>query len=109
MQQSGTKLACSPNREFVRLPNNNELPQVAGLLSQKIDRRQEARSKRMNGFVDVIAQLGALVLSLSIGLLIVWGSLAGLSRVFTAEQVRRVSALEYKSQGLERGHILRQL
>jgi len=63
----------------------------------------------MNGFIDVMVQLGAMALSLSLGLLIVWGSLAGLIRVFIAEQVRRVSVPEYKSQGLERGHILRQL
>ena len=63
----------------------------------------------MNGLIDVMAQLGAMTLSLSLGLLIVWGSLAGLIRVLTAEQVRRVRVPEYKSQGLERGHILRQL
>lgn len=46
----------------------------------------------MNGFVDVIAQFVTIVLSLSLGLLIVWGSLRGLLRVFfSAAQVSRVS------------------
>ena len=62
----------------------------------------------MNGFIEVIAQLGAMALSLSLGLLIVWGSLAGLIRVFATEHVRPVSVPEYKSHGLERSHGPRQ-
>ena len=56
----------------------------------------------MNGFVDAIAQLGTMVLSLSLGLLIVWGSLVGLFRAFfSPEQAGRVNVLQYEPHGLE--------
>lgn len=59
----------------------------------------------MNGFIDVIVQLGVMVFSVSLGLLIVWGSLAGFFRVFfSAEQAERVSAVQYKSHALKSDH-----
>jgi len=54
----------------------------------------------MNAFVDVIAQLGAMALSFSLGLLIVWGSLVVFFRVLPFEQTERVSVPQYKSHGL---------
>jgi hypothetical protein len=63
----------------------------------------------MNGFIDVMAQLGAMVLSLSLGLLIVWGSLLGFFRIlFSAEQAKPVRVPQYKSHGGENSHAPRQ-
>jgi hypothetical protein len=68
----------------------------------------EGAVEKMNGFVDVVAQLGAMVLSFSLGLLIVWGSLVGFFRVLSAEQPERVRVPQHKSHGLESSHAPRQ-
>ena len=63
----------------------------------------------MNGFVDMIMRLGAMVLALSLGLVIVRGSLVGLFRAFfSAEQAGRVSLLQYESHALKSNHAPRQ-
>lgn len=55
----------------------------------------------MNGFVDMIAQLGAMLLSLGLGLLMVWGSLVGFFRVLSAGQAERIKVLRSESRAQE--------
>jgi hypothetical protein len=62
----------------------------------------QVRNKEMNGLTEVVAQIGAIVLSILLGLLIGWGSLVWFFRAFfSPEQAERLSILQDKSPGPE--------
>jgi hypothetical protein len=50
----------------------------------------------MNGLAEVFVQFGTMVLSVSLGLLIVWGSVAGFFRVLASPN---------QAQGVQRCHL----